>query len=176
MRHVLFKKLMKFQQFLEIFHCCLTRLRNKKKGFFLSCLLIRTTSRKESTGQRNFQKHFKFHNFSEIFYCGTTRPWKTNLGVFIQRQYTRTILKNKNMGQSLFRKHWKFQNFDEIFYAAWPDSETPNLYVVCFHTMLIHKRTISSKKNLKQSQLKKQTKFLTFNKVFLPWRRQTWHG
>ena len=29
-RHIHFKKLMKFQKFIEIFHCCLNRLRNKK--------------------------------------------------------------------------------------------------------------------------------------------------
>ena len=28
--HIHFKKLMKFQKFIEIFHCCLSRLRNKK--------------------------------------------------------------------------------------------------------------------------------------------------
>ena len=28
--HIHFKKLIKFQKFSEIFHCCITRLRNKK--------------------------------------------------------------------------------------------------------------------------------------------------
>ena len=32
--HIHFKKLMKLRKFIEIFHCCLTRLRNKKKGLF----------------------------------------------------------------------------------------------------------------------------------------------
>ena len=161
-RHILFKKLLKFRKFLEIFHCCLTRLRNKKKSFFQSCLLIRTTSRKENTGQRNFQKQFKFHTFSEIFYCSMTN------------QYTRTILRNKNVGQSLFIKTFKISKFRWNILCGM--TRLRNTEYVCFYTMLIHKRTISSKKNLKQSQLKKQTKFLTFNKVILPWQSQTWHG
>ena len=30
MGHIHFKKLMKFRKYIEIFHCCMTRLRNKK--------------------------------------------------------------------------------------------------------------------------------------------------
>ena len=32
--HIHFKKLMKLQKFIEIFHCYLTKLRNKKQGLF----------------------------------------------------------------------------------------------------------------------------------------------
>ena len=32
--HIHFKRLMKFREFIEIFHGCLTRLRNKKLGYF----------------------------------------------------------------------------------------------------------------------------------------------
>ena len=32
--HIHFKKLMKFQKFIEIFHCYLTKLTNKKQGLF----------------------------------------------------------------------------------------------------------------------------------------------
>ena len=106
--HIQFrKKLMKFCKFVEIFHCCRTSLRNKKKDLFELYLLIRITLRKENMGQRNFKKPFEFHSFSEIFYCGMTRLRNTNLGVFIQCEYTRTILRDKNMGQSLFKKHSK---------------------------------------------------------------------
>ena len=110
--HIHFKKLMKFRKFIEIFHCCMTRHRNKKY------LLIRTTLRKENIRQRNFKKPFEFHSFNEIFYCDMTRLRNMSLGVFIQYQYTRTISKNKNIGQSLFKKHSKSQNFDEIFYCG----------------------------------------------------------
>ena len=33
--HIHFKKLMKFQKVIEMFHCCLTRLRNKKLIIFI---------------------------------------------------------------------------------------------------------------------------------------------
>ena len=109
--HVHFKKLMRFRKFIEIFHCCMTRLRNKRYGFCKSYLLIRTTLRKENMGQHNFKKPFEFHNFIEIFYCGMSRLRNTSLSVFIKCQYTRTILRKKNMGQSLFKKHSVFQIF-----------------------------------------------------------------
>ena len=33
MGHIHFKKLMKFRKYIEIFHSCMARLRNKKQGF-----------------------------------------------------------------------------------------------------------------------------------------------
>ena len=34
MGRIHFKKLLKYQKSIEIFRCCMTRLRNKKQGFF----------------------------------------------------------------------------------------------------------------------------------------------
>ena len=93
--HIYFKKLMIFRKFIEIFRCCITRLKNKKYVFFQSYLLIRTTVRKKNMGQLLFKKPFESHNFSEMFYCGMTRLRITNLSVFIQCQYTRTISRDK---------------------------------------------------------------------------------
>ena len=84
--HIHFKKLMKFRKFIQMFHCWLTRLRNKKLGFFYSYLMIRNTIRKENMGQRSFKKRFKFHNLSEIFYPDMTKLRNTNLSVFLQCQ------------------------------------------------------------------------------------------
>ena len=114
--HILFKKLMKFRKFIEIFHCCLNRLRNKK--WFLLFILLNKNLIMENIGQRSFKKHLKFHDFVEIYYYGMTRLSNTNLSVFIQCQYTRTILRNKYMGQSQFKKHSKFWKFDEILYCG----------------------------------------------------------
>ena len=117
--HIHFKKLMKDRKFVEIFHCCMTRLWNNKYEIsFKSYLFIRTALRKENMGQRNLKKPLEFHSFNEIFYCAMGRIRNTNLDVFIRCQYTRTILRKKNMGQSLFKKYSKFQNFDEIFYCG----------------------------------------------------------
>ena len=114
MGHIQIKKHMKCQKFIEIFHCCITRIRNKKHDFFESYLFITTTLRKENMGQLNFKKPFEFHSFSDIFYCGMNKVRKTILDVFMQSPYTRIIFL-KNMGQSLFNKYSKFQNFDEIY-------------------------------------------------------------
>ena len=91
--HIHFKKLMKFRKFIEIFHCCMTRLRNTNLGVFIQCQYTRTILRNKNMGQSLFKKHSKFQNFDEIFYCGMTRLRNTSLGVFIQCQHTRTILR-----------------------------------------------------------------------------------
>ena len=69
--HILFKKLMKFRKFIEIFHCCLTRLSNKK--WFLLFILLDKNHVKENIGQRSFKKHLKFQDFVEIYFFGVTR-------------------------------------------------------------------------------------------------------
>ena len=120
MGHIHFKKLTKCQKFIEIFHYCLTRLRNKKQGFFWLYLLIRTTLRKENTRQHNFKKHFKFCNFDEIFFCGMNRLKNTNSSVFIQCQHIRTILRNRVCLKNI-------QNFKILmkhFTVQWTDLET----------------------------------------------------
>ena len=111
--HIHFKKLTKCQKFIEIFHYCLTRLRNKKQGFFWLYLLIRTTLRKEQDNiiLRNILNSAILMKY---FLCGMNRLKNTNSSVFIQCQHIRTILRNENVEQSLFKKHSKFQKFDEI--------------------------------------------------------------
>ena len=89
--HIHFKKLMKFQKFIEIFYSRMTRLRNTNLGIFIQYQYTRTILRKKNMGQSLFKKHSKFRNYDEIFYCGMTRIKNTNLDVFIQCQYTRTI-------------------------------------------------------------------------------------
>ena len=92
--HIHFKKLMKFRKFIEIFHCCVTRLRGTNLGDFIQCLYTRTILRKKNMEQSLFKKHSKFQNFDEIFYWGMTR-------LNTKCQCTRTILRKKNMRQSL---------------------------------------------------------------------------
>ena len=86
--HMLFKKVMKFRKFIEIFHCCLTRFRSKK--WFLLFILLDKNHVKENIGQRSFKKHLKFQDFVEIYYYGMTR------------------LSNTNLRQSQFKKYSKF--------------------------------------------------------------------
>ena len=95
--HIHFKKTMKFRKFIEIFHCCMTRLRDTNLGVFIQCQYTRTILRNKTMRQSLFMKHSKFQNFHEIFNCGMSRLRKTSLGVFIQIQYTRNILRNKNI-------------------------------------------------------------------------------
>ena len=93
--HIYFKKLMKFQKFIEIFRCCMTRLRNTKLFFFIQCQYTRTIIRKKNMGKSLFKKHSNFKNDDEIFYCGMSKLKNTNLDVLIQCQYTRTILRKE---------------------------------------------------------------------------------
>ena len=116
--HINFKKLMKFRKFNEIFHCCMTRLRNTNLSVFTQCQYRRNILRNKNIGQSRFKKHSKFQNFNEIFHFGMARLRNTSLDVFIQCQHTRTTLTKKNMRQSLFKKHSKFHNYDEIFYCG----------------------------------------------------------
>ena len=137
MGHIHFKKLIKFRKFIEIFHCCMTRLRNTNLGVFIQCQYTKTILRSKNMGQSMFTKHSKFQNFDRIFYCGMIRLRNTRLGVSIQCQYTRTILRNKNMGQTLFKKHSKLQKFRWnilLWHAQIQEHEFG-----CFYTMSIHK-------------------------------------
>ena len=73
--HIHSKKLMKFRKFIEIFHCCITMLRNTNLSVFIQCQYTRTILRNKNMGQSLFKKHSKFQNFDEIFYCGMTSDY-----------------------------------------------------------------------------------------------------
>ena len=158
MGHIHFKKLTKCQKFIEIFHYCLTRLRNKKQGFFWLYLLIRTTLRKENTRQHNFKKHFKFCNFNEIFFVWHEQTQKHEFECF----YTMSTHKNHFKKQSLFKKHSKFQNFDETFYCAMNRLRNTNLDVFIQYQ---YTRTIVRNENVEQSLFKKHSKFQKFDEI-----------
>ena len=91
-------QLMKFRKLIEIFHCCMTSLRDTNLSVFIQFQYTRTILWNKNMGQGLFKKHSKFQNFDEIFYCGMTRLRSTSLGAFIQCQYTRTIFRNKHLG------------------------------------------------------------------------------
>ena len=65
----------------------------------------------------------------------------------------------------MFKKHSKFQNFDEIFYSGMTRLRNTNLDVFIQFQYTI---SISRKKNMRQSMLKKHSNFLIFHKVFIP--------
>ena len=115
---------MKFRKFIEIFYCCMNRLRNTNLGVFIPYKYTRTILRNKNMEESLFKKHSKFQNFDEIFHCCMAKLRKTNLGVFIQCQYTRTILREKSMGQSLCKKHSKFKISMKYFTHSWPGSGT----------------------------------------------------
>ena len=94
------KKIIKFRKFIKIFHCYMTTLKNKKWLY----LFIRTTLRKENTGQLNFKNSFEFHSFSKMFNSGMTRPRNTNMDCFRNIQNFKILVKNLTV--------------------AWPDSGT----------------------------------------------------
>ena len=66
-RHSHFKKPTKFRKFIELFHCCMTRLRNTNMGVFMQCQYTRTILRNKNMGQSQFKKHSKFQNFHKYF-------------------------------------------------------------------------------------------------------------
>ena len=71
-RHIHFKKLMKLRKFIEIFHCCMTRLRNTNFGVFKQCQYTRTILRNKNMGQSLFNIHSNFQKIDETSYCSTT--------------------------------------------------------------------------------------------------------
>ena len=110
--HIHFKKLLKFRKFIEIFHCCVTRLRGTNLGDFIQCLYTRTILRNKNMEQSLFKKHSKFQNFDEIFYCGMTRHRNSILNYCGLCRYVKAIKPKKVVRQSLFKNHLKFQNFN----------------------------------------------------------------
>ena len=58
--HIHFKKLMKFRKFIEIFHCCMTRIKNTNLGVFIQCQYTRTILRNKNMGQSLLTKHSQF--------------------------------------------------------------------------------------------------------------------
>ena len=146
--HIHFKKLTKFQNFFEIFHFYLTKLRNKKQGLFWSYLLIRTNLKKKM-GQFNLKKPFEFYNSRELFYCGITTLRNTKLGVFRQCQYTRTILRSKNMEQSPFKKQSKFRKFRWNVLLC--HNQTQEHEFECSHTISTCKNNFKKRKYGRES-------------------------
>ena len=72
--HSHFKKVIKFGKFVEIFHCCMTRLTNTNLGVFIQysiqCQYSRTILRNNNMKQSLFKKHSKFQKFDQIlYYC-----------------------------------------------------------------------------------------------------------
>ena len=125
-RHIHFKKIMKFRKFIEIFHFSMARLRNTTLGVFTQCQYTRTLLRKKNMGQSLFKKHLKFQNLDEILYCWT-RFRNVKLDVLRQYQNTRTILKKKSMGQNRFKKSSKFQKFQSSnFNLTWSNEGKVN--------------------------------------------------
>ena len=56
--HIHFRK---FQKIIEMFHCCMTRLRYTNLGAFIQCQqYTRTILRIKNMGQSMFKKHLKF--------------------------------------------------------------------------------------------------------------------
>ena len=98
--HIYFKKLMKFRKFIEIFHCCMTRLRNTNLGVFIQCQYTRTILRNKNMGQSLFKKHSKFQNFDEIFYCGMTRHRNSILNYCDLCRYVKAIKPRKLLDRS----------------------------------------------------------------------------
>ena len=81
MGQVNFKKLLIFPNFIEIFHCCITRLMSKKKNVSWPYLLIRITLRKKNMEKPNFKKLLKFPNFLAVFQFCMTRLRNKKLDV-----------------------------------------------------------------------------------------------
>ena len=58
-----FKKPFEFHNFIEIFYCDMSRLRNTSLSVFIKCQYTRTISRKKNMGQSLFKKHSIFQKF-----------------------------------------------------------------------------------------------------------------
>ena len=101
--HKFFKKFLKFQNFIEIFHCCLTRLKNKKYDLSSSYLFTTATLRNENMRQTNFKKLFKFHNFREIFYCDMIRNQEHKFGCFSTIAIYQNYFRKEKYGQVHFK-------------------------------------------------------------------------
>ena len=144
MRHIHFKKLMKFRKFIEMFYCCMTRLGNTNLDVFVQCQYTRTILRNKTMRQNLFMKHSLFQNFHEIFNCGMSRLRNTSLGVFIQCQYTITILRNKSMGQSLFKETFKVSKFSWNI-LLWHD-QAQEYEFRRFYTMSVQKNHFKKQK------------------------------
>ena len=142
--HIHFKKLMKFQKSIEIFHCSMTRLRRMNWGVFMQCKCTRTILSNKIMGQSLLKQRSKFLNFNEIFYWRMTRLRNTILGVFIHCQYTKIIPRNKNIWQIVFRKHSKFESFNEIFYCGMTKLRNTNsdVFIQCQYTRTILRKKI----------------------------------
>lgn len=100
--HKFFKKFLKFQNFIEIFHCCLTRLRNKKYDVSWSYLFTTATLRNENMRQTNFKKLFKFHNFREIFYCDMIRNQEHEFDCFSTIAIYQSYFRREKSGKKQF--------------------------------------------------------------------------
>ena len=72
-----FEKLIKFRKFIEIFHCCMTWLRNKKQDFFYWYLIIRTTLREQNTGQLNLKLDSHLRNIFFFWFASMKKWWKS---------------------------------------------------------------------------------------------------
>ena len=129
-----FKKLFKFHNFIQIFYCGTTRLRNTSLSVFIQCQYTRTILRIRNMGPSLFKKHSKIQNFDEIFYCAIPRLPNTNfeysttfftviwsnVAQIIGSSYNMYLLKNYAVGkitmrQDRFRKCSRCHRFSEPF-------------------------------------------------------------
>ena len=92
--HIHFKKITKFQNFIEIFYCGMTRLRNTNLGVFIQCQYTRTILRNKNMGQSLFKKHSKYQNFDEIFCCDMTMTMSVYKNCFKREKYGTVCLRN----------------------------------------------------------------------------------
>ena len=90
--HIHFKKLTKFRKFIEIFHCCMTRLRNTNLGVFIQCQYTRTILRNKNMGQSLFKKHHQTQEFEFWIIVVCIDMWKLlNQRKFLDRVFLRII-------------------------------------------------------------------------------------
>ena len=113
-----FEKYFEFNNFSEIIHSDMTRLRTESLYGFIQCQYTRTILRKKNIEQCLFQKHSKFLNFDEIFHCGMTRLRNTILNYCClcqklkpKKVKVKVIKAKKVIRPSPFKNHLKFQNF-----------------------------------------------------------------
>ena len=65
--HIHFKKHMKFQKFIEISQCCMTKHRDTNLGVVEQCQYTRTILRNNNMGQSLFKKHSNFKILMKYF-------------------------------------------------------------------------------------------------------------